>query len=104
MNRKNRVRSNLRKKYNRRLKWRPHLALKSQDYYRGDWSGLFKFSEFFFCYLKFTTRAEWEGGKTKQATKIEYRLTTQDDWVNAPPQFKIAREPFKFNALVGEIG
>ena len=73
------------RKYNRRLKWRKHLAPKSQDFVRGDWSGLFKFSEFFYCYLKFTTRAEWQGGQSKQSAKIEYILNTYDDLAAAPP-------------------
>ena len=55
----------------RRQRWRQHLAPRSKDFVRGNWSGLFKFSEFFFCYLKFTTRAEWQGAQSKQSGKIE---------------------------------
>ena len=74
---------------NRRLRWRQHLAVRSVDFARGDYSGIWKFSEFFFCYLKHTTRREWLGGKTRQSMKIEYLLTTYDDCSNAPPQFKM---------------
>mgnify|MGYP001204946277 FL=1 len=70
----------------RRQRWRQHLAPRSKDFVRGNWSGLFKFSEFFVCYLKFTTRAEWQGAQSKQSGKIEYLLNTYDDWATAPPQ------------------
>ena len=82
---------------NRRLRWRQHLAVRSQDYLRGDWSGIWKFSEFFYCYLKHTTSAEWQGGKTRQSAKIEYLLTTHDDWATAPPEPKLtSTHSFKY--------
>ena len=70
---------------NRRLRWRQHLSVRSKDFVRGSWSGIWKFSEFFFCYLKFTTRAEWEGAQSKQPDIIWYLLLTHDDWPAAPP-------------------
>ena len=71
---------------NRRLRWREHLSVRSKDFARGNWSGIWKFSEFFFCYLKHSSRAEWEGAQAKHPKLIWYLLITHDDWATAPPQ------------------
>ena len=75
----------------RRLRWRSHLAPRSIDFVRGNWSGFFKFSEFFYCYLKYSSRAEWQGGKAKQSTYIDYILITYDDYANAPPAIQFLK-------------
>jgi hypothetical protein len=68
-----------------RRRWRKHFAERTVDRFRGDRSGIWKHCEFFWEYLKFTTRAEWEGALAKQPVTIWYLLETHDDWANAPP-------------------
>lgn len=68
-----------------RRKWRKHFAERTVDRFRGDWSGIWKHSEFFWAYLKITTRWEWEGAQAKEPVIIWYRLETHDDRANAPP-------------------
>ena len=72
---------------NRRLRWRQHLAERTVDRFRNDFSGLWKFSEFFFAYLKFTTKGEWEGAKSRIPNLVWYLLLTHDDWATAPPSY-----------------
>lgn len=69
----------------RRNRVRESLGKRSKDFIPGSWRGLFKFSEFFFTYLKYTTRGEWAGGAAKSSDSIGYILTTHDDLATAPP-------------------
>lgn len=69
----------------RRNRVREHIGKRSKDFILGSWRGLFKFSEFFFSYLKYITKCEWAGGAAKSSQNIEYLLTTHDDLSTAPP-------------------
>ena len=74
---------------NRRLRWREYLSRRSKDFTRKNWSGIWKFSEFFFGYLKLIFCFQWQGAKARQSNNITYLLETHDDWATAPPKFKI---------------
>ena len=76
---------NKRKHPGRRHRWREYLSQRSIDRLRNNWSGIWVHCEFFFAYLKFTTRGEWEGAQSKQPVLIWYLLLTHDDWATAPP-------------------
>lgn len=69
----------------RRNRVREHIGKRSRDFILGSWRGLFKFSEFFFAYLKYTAKGEWAGSAAKSSQNIEYLLTTYDDCATAPP-------------------
>jgi len=71
-------------------RWRQHLHNKSQESLRNDWVGFWKFSEFFYCYLKYIDSSLWQGAKCTQSKNITYLLETHDDWATAPPKLKMS--------------
>ena len=72
----------------RRQRFRQHLAIKSIDrLYSKRKLMPFTHCEFFWEYVKLA-QAEFDCPIKKPTLKIEYLLTTHDDWATAPPVFQ----------------